>query len=76
MSGRHFADESWLERDAAMLLDFDPALSGCAPQPFCLFWWHLTKMRGRQGVPSCLGHVQAYQTMSSSRALSAMLKSQ
>ena len=34
------------------------------------------KVRGLQGVPSRLGHVHAYQTISSSRALSAMLKNQ
>ncbi|MEO3825075.1 TnsA-like heteromeric transposase endonuclease subunit [Actinomadura sp. B10D3] len=30
--------ESWLERDHLMLLDFDPAVSGIASQPFWLFW--------------------------------------
>jgi hypothetical protein len=34
------------------------------------------KVRGLQGVPSRLGQVHAYQTISSSRALSAMLKNQ
>lgn len=34
------------------------------------------KLRGRQRAPSRVGHVQAYQTISSSRALSAMLKNQ
>ena len=33
-------------------------------------------VRGLQGVPSCLGHVQAYQTIPSSRALSVTLKNQ
>jgi hypothetical protein len=34
------------------------------------------KVRGLQGVPSRLGHVHAYQTISSRRALSVMLKNQ
>jgi hypothetical protein len=34
------------------------------------------KVRGLQGVPSRLGHVHAYQTISSSRALSATLNNQ
>jgi hypothetical protein len=34
------------------------------------------RVRGLQGVPSRLGHVHAYQTISSRRALSAMLKNQ
>jgi hypothetical protein len=37
-SGRHVAYESWLERDEAMLLDFDPSVIGFAMQPFWLFW--------------------------------------
>jgi hypothetical protein len=36
----------------------------------------LDRVRGLQGVPSCLGHVQAYQTISSRRALSTRLKNQ
>ncbi len=35
---RHVAFESWLERDQAMALDFDPDITGFAPQPFWLFW--------------------------------------
>lgn len=31
--------ESWVERDAAMALDFDPAVVALASQPFCLSWW-------------------------------------
>jgi hypothetical protein len=37
-SGRHVAYESWLERDEAILLDFDPSVVGFAAQPFWLFW--------------------------------------
>jgi hypothetical protein len=36
--GRHVGFESWLERDHAMLLDFDPAIVGIASQPFWLSW--------------------------------------
>ncbi len=36
--GRHVGFESWLERDHAMLLDFDPRVVAFAPQPFWLFW--------------------------------------
>lgn len=35
---RHIAFESWLERDEGMALDFDPDITGFAPQPFWLFW--------------------------------------
>jgi hypothetical protein len=35
---RHLGYESWLERDHAMLLDFDPQVTGFASQPFWLFW--------------------------------------
>jgi hypothetical protein len=37
-SGRHVGYESWLERDHAMLLDFDPEVAGFASQPFWLRW--------------------------------------
>ncbi|HEY4377874.1 MAG TPA: hypothetical protein VGM93_11985, partial [Acidimicrobiales bacterium] len=30
--------ESWVERDAAMALDFDPAVVALASQPFRLAW--------------------------------------
>lgn len=36
--GRHVGFESWLERDTAMLLDFDPHVVGFASQPFWLSW--------------------------------------
>ncbi|WP_131784540.1 TnsA-like heteromeric transposase endonuclease subunit [Protofrankia symbiont of Coriaria ruscifolia] len=36
--GRHVWFESWLERDHAMLLDFDPLVVGFASQPFWLRW--------------------------------------
>ncbi len=37
-SDRHVGFESWLERDHAMLLDFDPDVVGFAAQPFWLHW--------------------------------------
>jgi hypothetical protein len=37
-TGGHVAFESWLERDHVMLLDFDPAVTGIASQPFWLRW--------------------------------------
>ena len=35
---RHVGYESWLERDHLMLLDFDPAVTAVASQPFWLHW--------------------------------------
>jgi hypothetical protein len=37
-TGRHVGFESWLERDEAMALDFDPQMVGFAAQPFQLTW--------------------------------------
>jgi hypothetical protein len=37
-SARHVGYESWLERDHAMLLDFDPLISTFCSQPFRLMW--------------------------------------
>jgi hypothetical protein len=37
-TGRHVGFESWLERDHAMLLDFDRDVSGLSSQPFTLTW--------------------------------------
>jgi hypothetical protein len=37
-TGRHVGFESWLERDHAMLLDFDRDVCGLASQPFTLTW--------------------------------------
>lgn len=34
----HVGFESWLERDHAMLLDFDATIVGIASQPFWLYW--------------------------------------
>jgi hypothetical protein len=37
-TGEHVAYESWVERDVAMLLDFDPQIVAFAAQPFWLCW--------------------------------------
>jgi TnsA-like endonuclease N terminal len=37
-TGRHVGYESWLERVHLMLLDFDPAVTAVASQPFWLHW--------------------------------------
>ncbi|MGW5848530.1 TnsA-like heteromeric transposase endonuclease subunit [Streptomyces sp. NPDC055254] len=37
-AGTHVGHESWLERDHAMLLDFDPQVSALVSQPLWLFW--------------------------------------
>jgi hypothetical protein len=37
-TGRHVGHESWLERDHAMMLDFDPEVAGFSSQPFWLSW--------------------------------------
>ena len=34
----HVGFESWLERDVAMMLDFDPAVAAFSSQPFWLAW--------------------------------------
>lgn len=36
--GDHVGFESWLERDHLMFMDFDPAITGIASQPFWLHW--------------------------------------
>ncbi|GGV08337.1 hypothetical protein GCM10010182_29570 [Actinomadura cremea] len=43
--------ESWLERDHAMLLDFDPQVVGFASQPFWLRWWDEAARRERSHAP-------------------------
>jgi hypothetical protein len=45
-TGRHVGHESWLERDHAMLLDFDPDVVGFASQPFRLHWLDRDRIRG------------------------------
>jgi hypothetical protein len=37
-TGQHVGFESWVERDAVMLLDFDPDVVAVSSQPFCLRW--------------------------------------
>jgi hypothetical protein len=46
---RHVGYESWLERDHAMLLDFDQEIVGFASQPFWLQW--PGGKRGRRHAP-------------------------
>jgi hypothetical protein len=48
-TGRHVGYESWLERDRLMLLDFDPAVTAVASQPFWLHWHD--GRRGRRHAP-------------------------
>jgi hypothetical protein len=48
-TGRHVGYESWLERDHLMLLDFDPAVTAVASQPFWLHWDD--GYRGRRHAP-------------------------
>ncbi|WP_238013777.1 TnsA-like heteromeric transposase endonuclease subunit [Dactylosporangium sp. AC04546] len=35
---RHVGYESWVERDVAMMLDFDPTVAAFSSQPFWLYW--------------------------------------
>lgn len=44
-TGRHVGHESWLERDHAMMLDFDPEVVAFSSQPFWLSWPEAGKMR-------------------------------
>jgi hypothetical protein len=37
-TGQHVGYESWVERDVAMMLDFDPQVTGFSSQPFWLCW--------------------------------------
>jgi hypothetical protein len=41
----HVVFESWLERDEAMAMDFDPEIVGFACQPFWLFWLDADRVR-------------------------------
>ncbi|MGW6838975.1 TnsA-like heteromeric transposase endonuclease subunit [Streptomyces sp. NPDC054949] len=45
-SRTHVGYESWVERDAAMALDFDPAVVALASQPFRLGWTDGERERG------------------------------
>lgn len=48
-TGTHVGYESWVERDVAMELDFETAVTGFASQPFTL-WWS-DEGRWRRHVP-------------------------
>ncbi len=41
----HVGFESWLERDVAMALDFDPHVVAFSSRPFCLFWLQAGQQR-------------------------------
>jgi hypothetical protein len=47
-TGEHVGFESWAEREAVMLLDFDPDVVAVSSQPFCLMW---DQPRVRRHVP-------------------------
>lgn len=52
--GGHVGFESWLEREHALLLDFDPEVVGYAGQPLWLFWPETTasgRRRWRSHAP-------------------------
>ena len=49
--GRHIGYESWLERDHPMMLDFDPAVTAVASQPFWLSWAEADQ----ESAPACAG---------------------
>jgi len=44
-TGRHVGYESWLERDHAMMLDFDPQVTAFSSKPFWLWWTQAGKAR-------------------------------
>jgi len=48
-TGEHVGFESWVERDAVMLLDFDPDVIAVSSQPFCLRW--VNQPGARRHVP-------------------------
>jgi len=48
--GAHVAFESWLERDTAMTLDFDPDVVSFAAQPFWLSWTGTDRAQARAEV--------------------------
>jgi len=48
-TGEHVGFESWVERDAVMLLDYDPDVVAVSSQPFCLTW--AGRLRTRRHVP-------------------------
>lgn len=50
-TGGHVGFESWLERDHAMLLDFDPQVVGFTSQPFWLRWRDCPPDRMRSHAP-------------------------
>jgi hypothetical protein len=55
----HVGFESWLERDVAMMLDFDPAVVGFSSQPFWLVW--AQDGERRRHVPDYFAHLARLQ---------------
>ena len=55
---RHVGFESWLERDTAMLLDFDPGVVGFASQPFWLLWSGPDGSRVRSHAPDWFARLE------------------
>jgi hypothetical protein len=51
-SRRHVCYESWVERDVAMMLDFDPAVITFSSQPFWLYWSGAAASRRRRPDPT------------------------
>jgi hypothetical protein len=51
----HVGFESWLERDVAMMLDFDPAVVAFSSQPFWLTW--VQGGRQRRHAPDCFARL-------------------
>lgn len=47
----HVGFESWLERDHAIVLDFDPQVVAFASQPFWLYWQDTAKGQARSHAP-------------------------
>lgn len=52
--GKHIGYESWLEREHAMLLDFEPDVADFASQPYCLHWTNVERKRRH-----CAGFLRA-----------------
>jgi hypothetical protein len=50
-AGDHVGFESWLERDHAIVLDFDPQVVAFASQPFWLHWRDTSTGRARSHAP-------------------------
>jgi hypothetical protein len=56
---RHVGFESWLERDHAILLDFDPQVRAFASQPFWLHWRDSASGSARTHAPDYFARLAA-----------------